>query len=79
MGTVVSALATSLALAITGRVLQGVGGAISPLASGITRDNGIATSIGLISGVLGVGTCVAAIGASAAGILQDAAFGEVLR
>ncbi|HEX3688978.1 MAG TPA: MFS transporter [Solirubrobacteraceae bacterium] len=58
-GTVVSALATSLTPMILGRVIQGAGGGIFPLAFGIVRDEfpreRVAGSIGILSSVLGVG------------------------
>jgi EmrB/QacA subfamily drug resistance transporter len=58
-GTVVSALSTSLAPMIAGRIIQGAGGGIFPLAFGIVRDEfpreRVAGSIGLLSSVLGVG------------------------
>ncbi len=38
LGTLLSALATSLALVLVGRVVQGAGGAVFPLAFGIIRD-----------------------------------------
>jgi EmrB/QacA subfamily drug resistance transporter len=59
LGTVVSALATSLMPMIVGRVIQGAGGGVFPLAFGIVRDEfpreRVAGSIGLLSSVLGVG------------------------
>jgi MFS family permease len=59
LGTVVSALATSLVPMIVGRVIQGAGGGVFPLAFGIVRDEfpreRVAGSIGLLSSVLGVG------------------------
>ncbi len=59
IGTVVSALSTSLLPMIIGRVIQGAGGGIFPLAFGIVRDEfpreRVAGSIGLLSSVLGVG------------------------
>jgi EmrB/QacA subfamily drug resistance transporter len=58
-GTVVSALATSLVPMIVGRVIQGAGGGVFPLAFGIVRDEfpreRVAGSIGILSSVLGVG------------------------
>jgi EmrB/QacA subfamily drug resistance transporter len=58
-GTLISALATSLGLMIVGRVIQGAGGGIFPLAFGIVRDefprDRVAGSIGLLSSILGVG------------------------
>ena len=59
VGTVVSALSTSLTPMIIGRVIQGAGGGIFPLAFGIVRDEfpreRVAGSIGILSSVLGVG------------------------
>ena len=58
-GTFVAALATSLPLMIGARTIQGLGGAIFPLAFGIVRDElpreRVAGGIALISGLLGVG------------------------
>jgi EmrB/QacA subfamily drug resistance transporter len=58
-GTLVSALAHSVELLIVGRVVQGTGGAIFPLAFGIIRDEfppaRVASGIGFISALLGVG------------------------
>jgi MFS family permease len=58
-GTLVSALAKSVGLMILGRVIQGTGGAIFPLAFGIIRDEfpppRVAGGIGFISALLGVG------------------------
>jgi EmrB/QacA subfamily drug resistance transporter len=59
LGTLVSALADSVALLVVGRVIQGTGGAIFPLAFGIIRDEfpagRVASGIGFISALLGVG------------------------
>jgi EmrB/QacA subfamily drug resistance transporter len=59
VGTVVSALSTSLVPMIVGRIIQGAGGGIFPLAFGIVRDefprDRVAGSIGLLSSILGVG------------------------
>ncbi|MGZ4274079.1 MAG: MFS transporter [Solirubrobacteraceae bacterium] len=59
VGTVVSALSTSLAPMVVGRIIQGAGGGIFPLAFGIVRDefprHKVAGSIGLLSAILGVG------------------------
>jgi EmrB/QacA subfamily drug resistance transporter len=59
IGTVVSALSTSLLPMIAGRVIQGAGGGIFPLAFGIVRDefprDRVAGSIGILSSILGVG------------------------
>jgi EmrB/QacA subfamily drug resistance transporter len=58
-GTLVSALAHSVGLLVLGRVIQGTGGAIFPLAFGIIRDefppDRVASGIGFISALLGVG------------------------
>jgi EmrB/QacA subfamily drug resistance transporter len=59
LGTAVSALATSIGPMIVGRVIQGIGGAIFPLAFAIIRDEfpreKIPTGIALISAILGIG------------------------
>ncbi len=59
LGTAVSALATSLAVMLVGRVIQGAAGGIFPLAFGIIRDEfpreRVAGGIGLMSALLGVG------------------------
>jgi EmrB/QacA subfamily drug resistance transporter len=59
VGTLISAIATSIGLMIVGRVVQGAGGAIFPLAFGILRDEfppeRRASGIALISALLGVG------------------------
>jgi EmrB/QacA subfamily drug resistance transporter len=59
VGTITSALATSISLMIAGRVVQGLGGAVFPLAFGIIRDEfppmRVATGIAMISSILGIG------------------------
>ena len=59
VGTLLSAVANSLALVVVGRTLQGAAGGIFPLAFGIVRDEfpreKLAGSIGLLSAILGVG------------------------
>jgi EmrB/QacA subfamily drug resistance transporter len=59
LGTLVSALSSSLGPMIAGRVIQGAGGGIFPLAFGIVRDEfppeRVAGSIGIVSSILGVG------------------------
>jgi MFS family permease len=59
LGTLLSAIAGSLALVVVGRALQGASGGIFPLAFGIVRDEfpreKVAGSIGLLSAILGVG------------------------
>ena len=71
-GTLLSALATSLPVLLAGRVIQGVGGGVFPLAFGIIRDEfpreRVAGSIGLISAILGIG---GGAGIVLAGVLVD--------
>jgi EmrB/QacA subfamily drug resistance transporter len=59
VGTLVSAVGSSLAVVLAGRVIQGVAGGIFPLAFGIVRDEfpreRVPGSIGLMSSILGVG------------------------
>jgi len=59
VGTVTSALATTLTVMLIGRIIQGAAGGLFPLAFGIIRDEfpreRIATGIGLMSALLGVG------------------------
>ena len=59
VGTLVCALAPSLAVMLAGRALQGVGGAVFPLAFGIVRDElpreRVAGAVGLVSSLLGIG------------------------
>src|ERR1700733_2106966 len=58
-GTILAGLATSLDVMIAGRIIQGAGGGIFPLAFGIVRDEfpkeRVAGSIGILSSILGVG------------------------
>jgi EmrB/QacA subfamily drug resistance transporter len=58
-GTLLAAVADSLAVLIAARVIQGVAGGIFPLAFSIARDefpaDRVAGSIGLISSILGIG------------------------
>ena len=58
VGSLISALATSLPV-VAGRVIQGTGGAIFPLAFGIIRDEfpaeRVAGAIGVMSAILGTG------------------------
>jgi len=58
-GSLVSALAPSLGVMIAGRVIQGAGGGVFPLAFAIVRDEfpreRVAGGIGLISSLLGIG------------------------
>jgi EmrB/QacA subfamily drug resistance transporter len=59
LGTLISAVASSLGLMIIGRVIQGAGGGIFPLAFSIIRDEfpkeRVPGSIGLVSSLLGIG------------------------
>jgi EmrB/QacA subfamily drug resistance transporter len=58
-GSLLAAVVTSLPLMIAARTIQGLGGAIFPLAFGIVRDQlpreRVAGAIALISGILGIG------------------------
>jgi EmrB/QacA subfamily drug resistance transporter len=71
-GNVVSALGSSLEVVVAGRVLQGIGGGIFPLAIGIVRDEfpreRVAGSIGLLSAIAGIG---GGLGLILGGILSD--------
>jgi EmrB/QacA subfamily drug resistance transporter len=59
LGTLISACASSLWLMILGRVIQGAGGGIFPLAFSIIRDElpneRVPGAIGLVSSLLGIG------------------------
>jgi MFS family permease len=59
IGTLISALATTFPVMLVGRVVQGAGGAVFPLAFGIIRDEfpqaKVAGRIGFLSAILGVG------------------------
>ena len=59
IGTLISAIASSLGLMLVGRAIQGVGGGIFPLAFSIIRDElpreRVAGGIGLVSSLLGIG------------------------
>jgi EmrB/QacA subfamily drug resistance transporter len=59
VATAVSALATSLAVMLIGRIVQGAAGGVFPLAIGIIRDefprDRVAGRIGIISALAGVG------------------------
>jgi EmrB/QacA subfamily drug resistance transporter len=72
VGTVISAIATSLPLLVAGRVVQGAGGGVFPLAFAIIRDEfpreRVAGAIGLISAILGIG---AGAGIVLAGVIVD--------
>jgi EmrB/QacA subfamily drug resistance transporter len=59
LGTLLSALSTSLPMMLAGRAVQGMGGAVFPLAFGIIRDEfpkaKVSTGIGIMSAILGIG------------------------
>jgi len=65
VGSVVAAVSESLELVIAGRAIQGVGGAVYPLAFGIIRDEFPPTQVGVrisaISAVYGIGAGAGAI------------------
>jgi EmrB/QacA subfamily drug resistance transporter len=72
IGCLLAALATSLPVMIAGRVIQGVGGGVFPLAFGIIRDEfpaeRVPGSIGLVSALLGLG---GGIGVVLAGVIVE--------
>jgi EmrB/QacA subfamily drug resistance transporter len=59
VGTLVSAVSTTLGVLVLGRAIQGAGGAVFPLAFGIIRDEfppeKVGAGIGLISATFGIG------------------------
>jgi MFS family permease len=62
VGSLISGLATTLPVMLVGRVIQGAGGAVFPLAFGIIRDEfpaeRVAGAIGVMSAILGAGAGV---------------------
>jgi MFS family permease len=72
LGTLISAIASSLWLMILGRVIQGVGGGIFPLAFSIIRDElpreKVPGAIGLVSSLLGIG---GGLGVVLAGVVTE--------
>ncbi len=78
-GSVVSALGNTLGVVVMGRVLQGLGGGLFPLCFGIIRDefprDRVASSIGLISSILGIG---GGAGLILGGVIADQASYHVL-
>jgi EmrB/QacA subfamily drug resistance transporter len=72
LGSTVAALGSSLEVVVIGRVLQGFGGGIFPLCFGIIRDEfpreKVASSIGLISAIFGIGGGAGLIGG---GLIAD--------
>jgi EmrB/QacA subfamily drug resistance transporter len=73
IGCLLSAVSTSLALMIVGRVIQGVGGGVLPLAFGIIRDEfpgeRVPGAVGVIAALTAVG---AGLGIVLAGPIVDA-------
>ena len=59
LGTLLSAVSTTLPIMLVGRAIQGTGGAVFPLAFGIIRDEfpkaKVSTGIGIMSAILGIG------------------------
>jgi EmrB/QacA subfamily drug resistance transporter len=59
IGSLVAALSHSIGMLVAGRAIQGIGGAVFPLAFGIIRDefppDKVATGIGMISATFGIG------------------------
>jgi EmrB/QacA subfamily drug resistance transporter len=72
LGSLICAVAPSINVLILGRVVQGAGGAIFPLAFGIIRDEfpraRVGSSIGLISATFGIG---GGLGLVLAGVFVD--------
>jgi EmrB/QacA subfamily drug resistance transporter len=72
VGTLISALASSLPLLVAGRVVQGAGGGVFPLAFGIIRDefprDRVAGGLGLMSAIIGIG---GGAGIVLAGVIVD--------
>ena len=73
IGTLVSALAPNLAVVLVGRVLQGFGYAVAPLAFGMIREiypaHRVPAAIGLLSSILAIGS---GIGVVLAGPIESA-------
>ena len=72
VGAVVCAVGRTIEVVIAGRVLQGVGAGVFPLAFGIVRDTfpreRIAAGLGMVSAILGIG---AGIGLPLSGVIVD--------
>ncbi len=72
VGTLISAVASSLAVMLVGRVIQGIGGGIFPLAFSIIRDElpreRVPGGIGLVSSLLGIG---GGLGVVLAGVVTE--------
>ncbi|HVW80494.1 MAG TPA: MFS transporter [Mycobacteriales bacterium] len=73
VGCIMSAVASSMLLMILGRVVQGVGGGVLPLAFGIIRDeypeDRVAGAVGLIAAIIAAGS---GLGLVLAGPIVDA-------
>lgn len=65
LGSLVAAVAPSLAVLLLGRVLQGLGGAMFPLAFGLVRDalppERVAAGIGVIAAITAVGSGIGTV------------------
>jgi EmrB/QacA subfamily drug resistance transporter len=73
VGSLLAAVATSLAVMIVGRVIQGVGGGVLPLAFGIIRDEFPAAKVPGAVGIIAALTAVGAgLGIVLAGPIVDA-------
>jgi len=72
VGSAVAALSHSIEMLVAGRAIQGVGGAVFPLAFGIIRDEfpagKVAMGIGLISATFGIG---GGLGTVFSGVIVD--------
>jgi EmrB/QacA subfamily drug resistance transporter len=72
VGAVVCAVGRTIEVVITGRVLQGVGAGVFPLAFGIVRDTfpreRIPAGLGMVSAIVGIG---AGIGLPLSGVIVD--------
>lgn len=72
VGTLISAVADSIGTMVAGRVIQGAGGGIFPLAFAIVRDEfppaRVAGGIGLMSALLGIG---GGLGVVLSGVIVD--------
>ena len=72
LGSIVAALSHSIGMLVAGRAIQGIGGAVFPLAFGIIRDEfpreRVAMGIGLISSTFGIG---GGLGTVLSGVIVD--------
>jgi MFS family permease len=73
VGSVVCAVSTSIGLAVAGRVIQGLGAAVVPLALGLARDTVSRSELPKVIGIVaGAGSVGAALGFLLSGVLVDA-------